>query len=347
MCARNDGWPKSTSELAASGSESFVGGANEGGGFVENDREGHVAEHAFEFPFVLESVEERAFLNFAENFDGNTAGDVNAAECENFQSEITGFGTIYGGPKIESIAADQAGLIEAAAGDFGRGIGIGIFKGGVLYVWRQEFMDGAKTAAREDKFPTDLRIATAHEAEKFDLLLGVRGEIGVAPLGRDNVIAASVPYQDGLAEASARGEQSASSAGFGLTWIEDAEIFGGKMLKAMAGGAEIIEENNFFDLEFFFQIFGVDDPGKIGGANFVVNDGTGNAEARSGYALAVEMSPSLAGEFFNDEIKSREFLAGETLLENWRELAPFFREQSNIALCAADVARKNHSNLSL
>jgi hypothetical protein len=44
----------------------------------------------------------------------------------------------------------------------------------------EKFVKGAETTAGENQLPTDLRIAAAHKAEKFDLLFGVRSEIGVA-----------------------------------------------------------------------------------------------------------------------------------------------------------------------
>jgi len=89
--------------LLAAGSEGFVGGAEERGGFVEYDREGNIAQEAFEFPLVLEGVEENAVFHFFENFDGDAAGNVEAAERQNFQSEISGFSTIDGGPEIEGV----------------------------------------------------------------------------------------------------------------------------------------------------------------------------------------------------------------------------------------------------
>ena len=75
----------------------------------------------------------------------------------------------------------------------------------------EEFVNGAETAAGEDEFPTDLRIAAAHEAKEFDLLLGVRREIGMAAFGRHNAVASAVPNENGLAQAGACGEQVRAS----------------------------------------------------------------------------------------------------------------------------------------
>src|SRR6266702_6321976 len=74
------------------GGEGFVGGAKERSGFVEDDGDGDIAEEAFEFPFVFEGVKENSVFHFFENFDGDATGDVDTAEGENFQREISGFG---------------------------------------------------------------------------------------------------------------------------------------------------------------------------------------------------------------------------------------------------------------
>src|SRR5882762_11174210 len=65
----------------------LVGGSEERGGFIEDDGDGDVAEEAFEFPFVLEGMEESAVFHFFEDFYGDAAGNVNAAERQDFRSE--------------------------------------------------------------------------------------------------------------------------------------------------------------------------------------------------------------------------------------------------------------------
>src|SRR6266478_924187 len=87
-------------ELLVGGGEGFVGGAEERGGFVEDDGDGDVAEEAFESPLVLEGVEKGAVFHFFEDFDGDAAGNVDAAERQNFQRQIPCFRAIDGGPKI-------------------------------------------------------------------------------------------------------------------------------------------------------------------------------------------------------------------------------------------------------
>src|SRR5579859_462538 len=72
--------------------ERFVGSAELRSVFVENDRERHVLEQILEMPFVLEGLEEAAVLHFFDDLDGDAAGNIDAAEREDFQREIAGFG---------------------------------------------------------------------------------------------------------------------------------------------------------------------------------------------------------------------------------------------------------------
>src|SRR5712691_3693647 len=224
-------------ELFVGGGEGFVGGTEEGGGFVEDDGDRDIAEKAFEFPFVLEGVKENSVFHFFENLDGDAAGDVDAAERQNFQREISGFGTIDGGPEIQGVRADAAGFVQSAARNFRGGVCVGIVERRMDYFRRKKFMKGAEAAAGKNELPANLRIAATHEAEEFDLLLGVRREIGMATFRRHNAVAGTVPNQKGLAKTGASGDQCARSARLGFTGIEDAEIFRREMLDTVAGGA--------------------------------------------------------------------------------------------------------------
>src|SRR5713101_5122149 len=179
--------------LLIDGGEGFVGGAEERGGFVEDDGDGDVGEKWFEFPFVLEGVKENTLFHFFENFDGDATGNINTAERQNFQREISGFRAVDGGPKIQSVGTDPARLVQPAPGDLRGGIRVGVFERRMNYFRRKEFVKGAEAAAGENKFPAYLRIAAAHEAQEFDLLLGVRSEIGMPAFGGDHAVAAAVP----------------------------------------------------------------------------------------------------------------------------------------------------------
>src|SRR5579871_108960 len=160
--------------------ERFVGSTELRGVFVENDGEGHVLEQILEMPFVFEGLEEAAVLHFFDDFDGDAAGDVDAAEREDFQREIAGFGAVNVGPEVECFDADGASFCERVLGNFRRGIGVGIVKGSVLDGRRQKFVERAETATGKNEFPTDLRIAALHEAKQFDLLFRVGSKIGMA-----------------------------------------------------------------------------------------------------------------------------------------------------------------------
>src|SRR5438046_2558197 len=175
-----------------------------GGGFVKDDRDGNIAEQALELPLVFESVEEGAVFHFFEDFDGDAAGDVNAAKRQNFQSQIPCFGAVDGGPEIQSVRTDAAGLVQTAASDLRSRVGVRIFEGGMYHFRREKLVNGAEAAAGENQFPAYLGIAAAHEPKQFDLLLGVRREIGMAAFGRHDAVAATVPHKKRLAESSTR-----------------------------------------------------------------------------------------------------------------------------------------------
>ena len=60
--------------------EGFVGSADEGGGFVEDDRDRNVGKNFGEMPLVFEGFEESAVLNLGKNLDGNATGNINATK---------------------------------------------------------------------------------------------------------------------------------------------------------------------------------------------------------------------------------------------------------------------------
>src|SRR5580765_5597791 len=133
--------------------------------FIENYGNGNVLQQIFKVPFVLERIEEGAVLHFLEDFDGDAAGYVNAAERQHFQREIACFRAIDVSPEIESFHADGASLVQSVLGDFRRGIGVRIGEGRMPGGRIDEFVKRAEAAAGKNQFPTDLRIAAAHEAE--------------------------------------------------------------------------------------------------------------------------------------------------------------------------------------
>src|SRR5712692_2225214 len=328
--------------LLIDGGEGFVGGAEEGSRFIEDDGDGDVGEKGFEFPFVLEGVKENTLFHFFENFDGDAAGNVNTAQRQNFQREISGFGAVDGGPEIQSVGTDLAGLVQSPPRDFRSGIGVGIFERGMDDFRREEFVKGAEAAAGENELPAYLRIAAAHEAQQFDLLLGVRRKIGVAAFGGHHAVMAAVPNEKRLPEAGARRDQCARPARLGVAWIQDAEIFRRKMLDTVARGAKVIQENDVRNTQLFAESLGINDPGKIGSAHPAVDDRPGDAEAGGNDAFLAQMFGRLAREFLGDALELRELFASEALLEDGRESAAFFREERQITLCPANVSCQDH-----
>src|SRR5882724_5339471 len=243
---------------------------------------------------------------------------------------------------VQRSRTDATGFVQTASGDFRRGIGVRIIERSVRNFRREKFMKSAEAAPGKNEFPADLRIAAAHEAEEFDLLLGVRSEIGMASFGGHDAVAPAVPDEDRLTKTGAGSKQCARSAGLRYTRIQNAEILGCKVLEAVAGGSQIIQENDIGDGHFLNERRSVDDPGKIRGSHAAVDNRAGNAKAGGGDAFAAQMIGGLTGEFLDDQVELREFLTRKALLEDRSEGAAFFRKKRQITLRAANVSRKNH-----
>lgn len=130
--------------------ESFVGCAQLRSVFIAYDRDGNIFQEIFEMPFVFERAKEIAIFHFFKDFDGDAAGYVDAAQCENFEREITGFRAVNVGPKIDCLDADWAGFIETVHGNFRSGVGVRIGEGWMLDGGIQKFVNSAKPAAGQN-----------------------------------------------------------------------------------------------------------------------------------------------------------------------------------------------------
>ena len=180
--------------------------------------------------------------------------------------------------------------------------------------------------------------------KQFDLLFSVRRKIGVAAFGSDNAITPAIPNEKRFAEAGAGGEERASAARLVDARIENGEIGWIEIFDAVSPGAEIVEESHVLDGEFLGKDGGIDGPRKIGGADPIVDDGTGNPEASGANFFVTEVSGGDAREFLGDEIEGGEILAAEALLENRREPSVFFGKEREIAFGAADVTGQYHKS---
>src|SRR6267142_7287011 len=130
-----------------------------------------------------------------------------------------------------------------------------------------------------------------------------------------------------------------------MIWVPPAiasSILRRKMLEAMAGGTQIIEENDIGNFQFLNEVRGLYDPGKIRRSDAAVDDGPGNAKTGGNDALGPQVIGGLARKLPDDQFELREFLAGKALLEDGRERTAFFRKKRQIALRAANVSRENH-----
>src|ERR1700674_727825 len=328
--------------LLIDGGQGLIGRAQKWGGFVEHNGDGNLTQEALEFPLVLEGVKKGAVLHFLEDFDGDAARDVDTAERQNFQCKIARFRTVDGRPEIQGVGTNAAGFVQPAPGNFRSGVGIGIFERSVRNFRCEKFMKGAEAPARENEFPTDLRVAAAHEAQQFDLLLRVGSKVGMPAFRRHNAVASAVPNENRLPKAGARREQRPRSARLGVTRIQDAEIFRRKMLDTVARGPQIVQENYLGNRKLFDQSPGFHDPRKIGGPHAAIDDRAGDAEAGGDDLFASQVFCRLAQEFLDDQVELRKFFACKPLPVDGRESAALFREERQIALRAPNIPSENH-----
>jgi hypothetical protein len=114
------------------------------------------------------------------------------------------------------------------------------------------------------------------------------------------------------------------------------------MLNAVPRGPQVIQEHNLWNVEFSRERIRVDNPGKIRGANPIIEHRTRHAKSRGKNSVGREMRRSLPREFLYDQVKLSEFLAGKALAEDRGEITGTLRKEREIALGSADVACKDH-----
>ena len=293
-------------------------------------------------PFVLKGVEEGAVFHFFQNFYRNAAGNVDTTQGEDFKGKVASFSAVDVGPQVDGCDANRASLVEAILSNFRSGVGVEVGESSVLYGWIEKFVDGTEAAAGKNQLKTDLRIAAAHEVKQFDFLFGVGSEIGVAAFGGADLITRAIPNEKSFAQAGARSEQRTRATEFWRARIQNREIGRIEIFDAVSPGAEVVEKNDVFDVEFLGKDGGVNGPGQIGGADAIVDDGAGDAEACSANFFVTEMRCGDASKFLCDEIEGGEILTAEALLEYGSEPAGFFREKRQVAFGAADVTGQYH-----
>jgi hypothetical protein len=110
----------------------------------------------------------------------------------------------------------------------------------------------------------------------------------------------------------------------------------------VAPSAEIVEKHDVLDVEFLGEDRGIDGPGKIGGADAIVDDRAGDAKTGGTNFFIAEVGSGDAGKFLGDEIELREILAAKTLFEDGSELATAFRKKGEVAFGTADITGQYH-----
>src|ERR1700675_1779657 len=166
----------------------------------------------------------------------------------------------------------------------------------------------------------------------------------MAALGGHHLVAIFIfiPHQNRLPQSGPGREQSFSAAVFDLTSIENAKIFSRKVFDTVAGGAQIVQNDNLSYVQLVDKILGIHDPRKICGSDAISNHRPSKTKTGGFDPLANQVGRGPPRKFLHDAAELRKFLACKSLLENKSELAVFFREQREITLRTADIPSKDH-----
>src|SRR5581483_10143474 len=102
-----------------------MGGAEEGGGGIEDDAHGHRLHQQLHGGLVEEGLHEIAALQAGEHFGGDAAAEEDAAGGHHFEREIAGFGAVIGHEHVHGVDAAGVFAADAGGGDDGGGIAFG------------------------------------------------------------------------------------------------------------------------------------------------------------------------------------------------------------------------------
>src|SRR5437660_1094881 len=116
-----------------------------------------------------------------------------------------------------------------------------------------------------------------------------------------------------------------------------------RALRVISGaGSASGSANDVLDVELLGKDCGIDGPGKIGGADAIVDDRTGNTKTSGANFFVTEVTSGNAREFLGNEIELRKILAAKTLPENGRQPAAALRKKREVAFGAADITGQYH-----
>src|SRR5262249_31361632 len=150
-------------------------------------------------------------LEYGEDLGSDPTSDEHAGR-EALQGEVAGFDAVERREELQRgnaqrVLARQSQLRDDRVRVRPRGPPGDLARFGGVSAVAQEAVEVVEARAREHALdadaPADFR---AQVAQQFDFLIGARGEVDVAALGRDGNVPLAVPTQDGLAEAGARGD---------------------------------------------------------------------------------------------------------------------------------------------
>jgi hypothetical protein len=110
----------------------------------------------------------------------------------------------------------------------------------------------------------------------------------------------------------------------------------------MPGGPEVVQQDDFFDVQFALENFRIHSPGKIRRSNVIIDYRSGHAESGGHNWVRSDVRRRLAREFPHDQFELRELFARKPLFEYGCEPSVLLRKKREVALRAPNVPGKDH-----
>ena len=216
--------------------------AQQRGILVEHHRHRNIAHQFLEFLLAVAKVlQERSVLDLLQYLRRDPSGHVYPAKRQHLQRQIPRFRSVNRRPQVQRGHAHCAVFFEAPPGNFRRGRVAGFIERIMPHGRVQKLVQRAEAAPGKDQFPGDMRGPLAHEAQQFNLLLGVRREVAVSSLAGRHAIARAVPHQQRLPMPRSRRQQRPRPSRLRNPLVENVQFVAAQMLQAVPGGLQIVQ----------------------------------------------------------------------------------------------------------
>jgi hypothetical protein len=178
-------------------------------------------------------------------------------------------------------------------------------------------------------------VAGQQVAEQRDLQGAIGRKVGVAPFGRESLVALPLPNEIGLAQTGAGRNDADRAARLGLAGMEGCHIFFFEDGYGRGHRLQVVEQVGAFKGEGLFQLAPIEYPGQVGNGRAVAHHRAG--DAKYGVADLDIFGLEIAGD---DCFQRGVVLAGKQLFVQRVAGAGFLGKEGEHRFCPADIASK-------